>query len=186
VNACEVNVLKASSTSKIIIRRKPGTNSTAGLLQFANRTIECRLGKGGIATRKREGDGATPTGSFKILFGYFRKERLAKPVTPLNLAPTAETDGWCDDVTSPNYNKPVTLPFSRSHETMIRQDRLYDICLVLDYNIHPVIRGGGSAIFFHLTGEKRNPTLGCVAIDPDDMRRLLPLLNHNTHVEIQP
>lgn len=179
-------VLKRNSVANIIVRRKPGKNLAAGLIQIGNQTFECRLGKTGITTRKREGDKATPAGVFSILCGYFRSDRAPKPNAQLPFKNTDANDGWCDEISSPNYNQPVKLPFSDSHETMIRKDRLYDICLILDYNIHPVKRGAGSAIFFHLTSKERKPTLGCIAIDPDDMRRILPKLSARTRVTVIP
>ncbi|MEM9277527.1 MAG: hypothetical protein AAGA76_03045, partial [Pseudomonadota bacterium] len=68
--------MKAKSFEKLIVRRKPGTKLAAGLLQFGNRVIECRLGRTGITGRKSEGDGATPKGNFRILFGYYRADRI--------------------------------------------------------------------------------------------------------------
>ena len=166
--------------------RKPGKNRSAGLLHFAGQTVECRLGKTGITTRKREGDKATPAGSYKILFGYFRKDRIKQPQCDIHFEEIRPDDGWCDDICSPNYNQPVKLPLRQSHEQMNRDDRLYDVCIVLDYNIHPVKRMAGSAIFFHLTSKEMRPTLGCIAVDPEHMRRLLPLLSRDTIVTINP
>jgi len=68
---------------------------------------------------------------------------------------------------------------------MTREDRLYDICIVMDYNIEPTISGLGSAIFFHQTSPELKPTEGCVAIDPQHMQDLLPLLSDQTVMIIQ-
>ncbi|MGI9351621.1 MAG: L,D-transpeptidase family protein [Rhizobiaceae bacterium] len=186
MNASETVVLKAQSIKTITVRRKPGRNPAAGLLTFGGQTVECRLGRSGLRARKREGDGATPIGRFRLLFGYSRMERVKRIRTQLQLKCTKNDDGWCDDSESSSYNKPVKLPFSSSHEEMCRDDRLYDICLVMNYNIFPVQRGTGSAIFFHLTSESRKPTEGCIAIDPQAMKKLLPFLSSQTEVEICP
>ena len=61
---------------------------------------------------------------------------------------------------------------------MWRGDGLYDVVLVLDYNLHPRVRGRGSAIFFHIAPKNFSPTAGCVAIRLEEMRRLLPRLNN--------
>jgi L,D-peptidoglycan transpeptidase YkuD (ErfK/YbiS/YcfS/YnhG family) len=57
--------------------------------------------------------------------------------------------GWCDAPADANYNRRVRLPFRAKHEKMLRDDRLYDVCIVLDWNIRPRRRNGGSAIYMH-------------------------------------
>lgn len=91
---------------------------------------------------------------------------------------------WCDAVGDPNYNRPVRAPFKPSHEKLRRDDGLYDICIVLDWNLTPRKRRCGSAIFFHLARPGYTPTEGCVAIAPQDMRRLLPFLGKNTVLQV--
>ncbi len=168
------------------VRRKPGGKIHEGLLQIGGFTLNCALGRTGITTQKREGDGATPAGRFSLLYGYFRRDRLFTPRSSLTLLPITATDGWCDDSRHPAYNSPVSLPFAGSHEIMMREDRLYDLCIVLDYNISKRARGLGSAIFFHQTSEAFGPTEGCIAIEPDAMRKLLPLLDHHTEFNVLP
>jgi L,D-peptidoglycan transpeptidase YkuD (ErfK/YbiS/YcfS/YnhG family) len=100
------------------------------------------------------------------------------------MAPIRRDMGWCDAPDHACYNRQVRLPFSGSHERMQRDDRLYDICLVLDWNIRQRRRNGGSAIFWHLTHESGRPTEGCIAIEPRAMLRLLPLLRPNMPVVV--
>lgn len=166
------------------VKRKPLGPKHAGLLSYGGNIIPCALGRSGVTTLKREGDGATPYGEFRILYGYFRPDRVLYVNTQLPLFPITEVSGWCDEANDPNYNSFVSLPFPKSHEKMMRDDRLYDVCLVLDYNIHPKARNMGSAIFFHLTRPDRGPTEGCVAIDPDHMRNILPLLSERSVMKI--
>ena len=80
----------------------------------------------------------------------------------------------------PNYNRPVKMPYAASHEHMLREDDLYDACIVLDWNIRPRRRGRGSAIFFHLARPGFTATQGCVAVTHAVMARLLPLLSCDT------
>ena len=54
------------------------------------------------------------------------------------------------------------------------------IVLVLDVNLMPRVKGGGSAIFFHLARPDFGPTAGCLAIGRRDMLRLLPRLSTET------
>ena len=172
---------------KIIqVNRRPDGDIHQGLLTFNETTINCCLGRSGITENKKEGDGATPSGKFRLLYGFFRKDRLNNPDTTLPFNQINQDDGWCDSPEDPKYNSLVKLPFDKSHEIMTRDDRLYDVCIVLDYNIDPCIPGMGSAIFFHQTSPDLKPTEGCVAINPEDMQRLLPLLTDETIMVVQP
>lgn len=103
----------------------------------------------------------------------------------LTMRTIGQHDGWCDDPGHPAYNRKVRLPFRASHERLWREDRLYDICLVLDYNLVRRSRYRGSAIFFHLTGEKGH-TEGCIAVSRKAMDLLLPRIAPGTRIEIIP
>ena len=105
-------------------------------------------------------------------------------VSGLDLYAIDKNDGWCDLPTSPVYNRPVNLPFSGSHEQMFRDDHLYDVCIVLDYNMSPRAQFRGSAIFFHLTSSQEKPTEGCIAIDRELMKKLLPLITPSSEIVI--
>ena len=58
--------------------------------------------------------------------------------------------GWCDDIRSTKYNKLIKYPFKYSSEKLYRRDNIYDIIVVLNYNINPTIKNRGSAIFIHI------------------------------------
>jgi L,D-peptidoglycan transpeptidase YkuD (ErfK/YbiS/YcfS/YnhG family) len=88
--------------------------------------------------------------------------------------------GWCDDPASPAYNRLVKLPFSGSHEEMWRADGLYDLVIVLGYNLSPRRKHRGSAIFLHCARDGFPPTAGCIALRLGDLRRLLPRLSKKT------
>jgi L,D-peptidoglycan transpeptidase YkuD (ErfK/YbiS/YcfS/YnhG family) len=96
------------------------------------------------------------------------------------LRPLRQSDGWCDDPTSALYNRLVALPCRPSHEKLWRADRHYDVLIVLDYNIQPRRKTRGSAIFLHCARPDLAPTEGCVALAPEDLRRLLPRLSRKT------
>jgi len=174
---------KSHALPPIIVRRKAGT-ATGALLSVQSLVFPAVLGRSGRAMLKREGDGSTPLGSMKIIRGFYRADRLRLPPTSLPMAPIRRDMGWCDAPGHASYNRRVRLPFSASHERMHRNDRLYDICLVLDWNFRQRRRYGGSAIFWHLTHESGRPTEGCIAIEPTAMRRLLPLLRRNMPVVV--
>lgn len=156
--------------------RAPGRTRFFGLLRTGTRVHPCILGRSGITVFKREADGATPAGTLAVLGGYRRTgaDRLSR--VQRGLRPIKANLGWCDAPAHPAYNRPVRLPFAASHEKMLRQDALYDVCLVLDWNISRRARNRGSAIFMHLTRPDRGPTQGCIAIAPTLMHKLLPQL----------
>jgi L,D-peptidoglycan transpeptidase YkuD (ErfK/YbiS/YcfS/YnhG family) len=163
----------------IIVRPKPG-NPSQGLLSIGGRVQVCTLGKGGIRAIKREGDGGTPLARMRLLACYVRAEHVVNRQTLLPQQRISPKLGWCEVPSDRNYNRPVSLPYPVSHETMRRADRLYDIVIVMDWNIKPRKRNGGSAIFFHVARAGLTPTEGCVALPGDVMRRLLPRLSDRT------
>ncbi len=169
--------------TRLTVRARPGKPSQ-GLLVAGRTVFPCALGRGGISANKREGDGATPLGAMRILSGYFRADHVAARRTRLVIKPIAADLGWCEVPEDRNYNRPVRMPYRASHETMRRQDRLYDYCLVLDWNIVPRRRGRGSAIFFHLARPGFTPTQGCVAVTARVMARLLPHLSDRTILQV--
>lgn len=168
---------------RITVRPRPG-KPTQGLLVAGHTVFACALGRGGISANKREGDGATPLATMRLLSGYLRDRRFNR-ASPLPLKPITPDLGWCEVPDDRNYNRPVRIPYGASHERMRRDDTLYDACLVLDWNIRPRKRGRGSAIFFHLARPGFTPTQGCVAVTHQVMARLLPRLSAKTVLEVR-
>ncbi len=159
----------------ITVRKHPGL-ATQGLMKVGRSVFPCALGRSGISAFKREGDGATPLASMRVLSGFFRVDRLKAGQSSIPMKAIRTDDGWCDAPAHACYNRPVSLPFAASHERMMREDRLYDAGLVLDWNITSRRRYKGSAIFFHIAREGFLPTEGCIAVAPAVMRRLLKVL----------
>lgn len=170
----------------IDVHCRPG-NQSQGYLIAGPLVLRCALGKGGISSCKREGDGATPLTQMRLLYGYRRQSAVIAHQSPsgLRFRKTRPQDGWCDAANDRNYNRPVTTDYPRSHETMWRKDELYDICMVMDWNISPRKQGCGSAIFFHLSRETYSPTEGCIALSRRDMMRLLPHLSAQTVIRVR-
>jgi len=159
----------------------PGVrDKSRGWIVAGSMRYPCALGAGGVLRQKREGDGATPCGDLAVLGGYYRGDRILYPANGLGLSPIRTSDGWCDDPADGRYNRPVRLPFAAGHEKMARVDHLYDVVVVLDWNISRRSRGMGSAIFFHLAHDDYRPTEGCIAVSADTMKRLLPLIRAGT------
>ena len=135
----------------------------------------CVLGRSGIVASemKREGDGATPLGVWPFRQVLYRADRRPPPITALPVSAIRPDDGWCDAPGDVDYNRPVTLPYPASAETLFRDDHVYDLIVILGHNDDPVRDGMGSAIFLHLQRPERTPTEGCVALWRSDLERLL-------------
>jgi len=142
-------------------------------LVFNNKTYLCALGKTGMSLTKREGDNASPIGVFSLRHVLYRADRIPAPKTNLPLRALTPEDGWCDDPTHVDYNRAITRPHPARHETLWRDDSLYDIIVVLGHNDDPPITGQGSAIFFHLARPFYRPTEGCIAVEQADMYDIL-------------
>lgn len=158
--------------------------SGAGRLTFGEIVIACTIGRGGAcaAADKREGDGCTPLGIWPIRCALLRPGKVDATGIQLPWRWIRTNDGWSDDIADPAYNRPVRLPRAYSAESLIRSDDAYDVIVVLGHNDAPPVPGQGSAIFFHLS--EGRPTAGCVAVDRNDMLRLLPLLAPGDMMEI--
>jgi len=159
-------------------------DGTRGFVRAGTMAVPCALGRTGVSQWKREGDGATPAGSFTLRAVLYRADRVPRPWTHLPVTAIHEDSGWCDDPNDRAYNRPVRLPFAAGHERLWRDDHLYDLVVVIDYNLSPVRRGAGSAIFLHIATKEFAPTAGCVAVSRETMFRLLPHLGPQTTIEI--
>lgn len=148
-------------------------------------THVCALGRGGIKAIKREGDGATPLGRMRLVAGWFRPDHVRLRAAPLVLDRISAASGWCDAPGDRNYNRPIRIPYPASHEAMKRADTLYDLVVVLDFNLRPRRRGGGSAIFMHMARPGLTPTEGCVALPAATLTRLLPRLSAKTLMSVR-
>ncbi|HUB94997.1 MAG TPA: L,D-transpeptidase family protein [Stellaceae bacterium] len=145
----------------------------AGSARWGDTRMRCAVGRLGIRSDKREGDGATPAGSFVMRRVLYRADRENRPQTHLDVATIRPSDGWCDAPGDAAYNRPVRLPYGASAEALWRADRLYDLVVVLGWNDDPVMPGRGSAIFLHLAAPDFTPTEGCVALARADLLTVL-------------
>ena len=135
--------------------------------------LKCTLGKAGVEIKKREGDNITPKGTYKILNIYYRKDRIKKISSKLRLVAITKQMGWCDDPDSKYYNQLIKLPTEYSHEKFFRKDNIYDLVLVLNYNMKPIIKNKGSAIFIHVAKNNYQPTQGCIGLKKIDLLTIL-------------
>ena len=136
----------------------------SGYLKYKKFKFRCALGKGGIKQKGREGDFITPKGKFKLIKIYYRSDRVKKINSKLKTIKIKKNMGWCDDVSSNYYNKQIQISKKIGHEKLHRKDNLYDIIVVINYNLNPIIKGNGSAIFLHVAKKNYNKTQGCIAL----------------------
>ena len=145
--------------------------------------FKCSAGKNGKTTKKIEGDNKTPKGSYALGPLYYRKDRLPKPLTKLKVIEIKKNFGWCDDIKSKFYNRPIKINNKIRHENLYRKDKKYDLLIPIKYNSTKPKKNKGSAIFLHLTNNYKK-TQGCIAIAKKDMLILLKLINKQTKIKI--
>jgi len=176
--------MRRKSLSRLSVRRKAG-DPRAGWLTASGIALPVALGRGGIKANKREGDGATPRGRFRLKRLWWRADRHPRPATLLPTRPIKPDDGWCEDPADRRYNQRVTVPPGSKADRLARADNLYDFIVELDHNTRPRVAGRGSAVFIHAARPGFTPTAGCVALRLPALRRLLARLGPQTRILIE-
>jgi len=100
--------MRKVSLNTILVRAKPGQR-TRGWLLAGPLSLPVALGRGGIRANKREGDGGTPRGTFRLRRVWWRADRVARPRTQLPVRRIRGDDGWCEDPRDRHYNQPIRL-----------------------------------------------------------------------------
>ena len=153
-----------------------------------------RVGKNGLSANRREGDGTTPTGTYRIGRTMYGNE--ANPGVRFRYRRLRCGDWWDEDPASPTYNSfqhvacGTTPPFAGGSEGMWQQPRPYPYLAVVEYNMRPVVPGKGSGIFLH--AQTGGPTIGCVSLRKSDLRAVLrwlrpadtPMIAIGTHKQL--
>ena len=153
-------------------------------LTFNNYKAKCSIGKRGIGNKKKEGDLITPKGKYKIKFILYRKDRI-QIKSKIRKIVIKKNIGWCDDPKSKQYNKLISLPSSYKYEKLYKRENVYDIIIVLNYNMNPIIKNKGSAIFIHVAKKNFKKTEGCVAVKKEQLMKIIKNLKKNTMVLIE-
>jgi len=159
---------------------------SAGRLAWPGGAAPAACGRGGVRSDKREGDGASPEGTFPLLPGFYRADRIALPPTDLPMTALRPEDAWVDDPADRRYNRLVSLPYPAHHEEMWRADGLYDLVVPIGYNSDPPLPGRGSAIFLHVARPDFAATEGCIAVSRDILAGLLGLIGPGSTISIRP
>ena len=156
----------------------------SGVLKYKDLKFRCALGKAGVGNKKREGDNITPKGNYKIISIYYRNDRVKKITSRIKLIKIKRNMVWCDDPRSESYNQLIKLPTNFRYEKLFRKENIYDLIIVLDYNMKPIIKNRGSAIFIHVARKNFNKTAGCVALKKADLKKLIKEINKKTKIII--
>ena len=175
--------MRKATLDTIVVRARSGQR-TRGWLLAGPLALPVALGRGGIRANKREGDGGTPRGTFRLRRVWWRSDRAARPRTQLPVRPIRAEDGWCEDPLDRHYNRPVRLKPEHPGDRLKRADHLYDLIVELDHNTRPRIAWRGSAVFVHVARPGFAPTAGCVALTASALRRLIARAGPRTRIVV--
>jgi L,D-peptidoglycan transpeptidase YkuD (ErfK/YbiS/YcfS/YnhG family) len=175
--------MRKHSFATFHVRAKPGAR-TRGILTAGALALPVALGRGGIRANKREGDGGTPRGTFRLRRLWWRADRATRPVTQLPVRRIRGDDAWCEDPRDRHYNQPIRRDAGAAGDRLKRADQLYDLIVEIDHNTRPRIAGRGSAVFIHIARPGFAPTAGCVALTAPALRRLLSHASSHTRIVV--
>jgi L,D-peptidoglycan transpeptidase YkuD (ErfK/YbiS/YcfS/YnhG family) len=167
----------------LTVRTRPG-HRTKGLLIAGPLAIPVSLGRGGIRVDKREGDGGTPRGRFRLRRLWWRADRAPRPRTQLPVRPIRQDDAWSEDPAIRRYNRPFRRMPDEAGDLLWRDDHLYDFIIEIDHNTRPRVAKRGSAVFIHLARDGFSPTAGCVGLKRNSLTRLLERVGPRTRIQI--
>ncbi len=171
------------SFKRLRVRPRAG-NRTQGWLAAGPLAIAVALGRGGIRANKREGDGGTPRGDFRLVRLWYRADRHSPPRTRLPVRRITRDVAWCEDPCDRRYNRPFRRAADEPGDRLWRTDALYDFIVEIDHNARPRVAGRGSAVFIHVARPGFRPTAGCVALALPRLRWLLARVGPQTRITI--
>jgi len=177
------NHMHRTTLANLSLRTRPG-NRRQGWLLAGGRYTKVALGRSGIKANKREGDGATPAGRYRLVRVWWRPDRLPRPRTLLPTRPITRLDGWCEDPSDKRYNRAIRISPGQPGDRLWRSDDLYDLILEIDHNKRPRVSGRGSAVFVHVARAELAPTAGCISMPVKTLRQLLARLGPKTTITI--
>ena len=153
------------------------------ILYFKEKKYRCSVGLNGFTKNKIEGDKKTPIGTYSFGKLFVRTDKIKNLNTKFEYIPIRKDMAWSDDPNKSNYNQLIKTK-NKHKERLYRNDNLYDLILVINYNINPVLPNKGSAIFLHVSRDDYTPTKGCVAIAVNDFIEILKTLKPDDKINI--
>lgn len=162
--------------------------------------VRARLGRSGLvwglglhsnpwlATVKKEGDGRSPAGIFRVGGLWVTNKTPVKRDARIPLVKVGPADLWVSDPAYPHlYNRHVRLDHPartawEKKEQMRQTDYAHSIKLLICHNTEKPVPGAGSSIFFHIwRKDGAAPTAGCTAMAEDNLRAIISRLNPTRH-----
>ena len=175
--------MRRTTFANMDVHAKPG-NRQQGWLSTGRSYIKVALGRSGIKANKREGDGATPAGSYRLVRLWWRRDRMPRPRSLLPVRPIGVLDGWCEDPSDRRYNRAIRISPGQPGDRLWRSDPLYDLVIEIDHNTRPRILGRGSAVFIHVARAALAPTAGCIALPITVLKSFVARLGPKTRITI--
>jgi L,D-peptidoglycan transpeptidase YkuD (ErfK/YbiS/YcfS/YnhG family) len=176
--------MRQKTLSLIRVHTRPGSR-TRGVLLAGHCAVPVILGRAGIRANKREGDGATPRGSFRLVRLWWRPDRAPRPPSALPVRRIEPDLAWCEAPADRRYNRPYRSSANDPGDRLWRGDHLYDVIIEIDHNTRPRVAGRGSGVFLHLARTNGAPTAGCIAFRLGDLHRLLARVGRKSRIAIQ-
>ena len=146
-------------------------------LKYKGNSINCFVGENGIGRKTREGDKITPKGEFKLLKIFYREDKVDIPKTSIPSQKINKNSFWCADSKAKCYNSFCEKANNLLYEHLYRKDDLYDIVISCDFNVSPISRYKGSAIFIHCSDNSTEFTEGCIAFKKKYFVDILKLIS---------
>ena len=153
------------------------------ILIYNNKKYKCSIGINGLTNNKVEGDKKTPMGTYSLGELFVRTDRIKNLKTKYKFIPIKSNMAWSDDPNNIEYNKLIETK-NYHKEALYRDDDIYNLILIINYNTNPVIPNKGSAIFLHVSTKDYKPTNGCIAINVNDFIEILALLDTHEKINI--
>ena len=153
------------------------------ILYFKKKKYRCSVGLNGITKNKIEGDKKTPIVKYSFGKLFVRTDKIKNLNTKFKYIPIRKDMAWSDDSNKSNYNNLIKTK-NKHKESLYRDDNLYDLILVINYNMNPVLPNKGSAIFLHISSDDYKPTEGCIAIAVNDFIEILKTLKPDDKINI--
>lgn len=176
------DTLNERNTNQLIIVNSSGSSATVYFYEKTNNqwkndsdlTASGYVGSSGTTDSPSEGKSATPKGLYSVGDAFYQSD---KPNTKLNSFKITENTYWVDDPDSKYYNMKVEGNSNKDWDSAEHMSEIgsYKYGFVINYNMNPIKKGAGSAIFFHIS--HGSPTAGCVSVSEDKVLSYLSKLD---------
>ena len=178
------NTLNSKGAKQLIIVNSSGTSASVTYYEKTNNgwkaesSLACNgfVGSQGVTSSPSESKSATPKGLYSIGDAFYQGSEA--PNTGLKTFKITNNTYWIDDPKSSYYNRKYVG--NKLSSIANSAERMWQVCVykygfVINYNMDPIVKGKGSAIFFHISNGK--PTGGCVSVSESMILKYLARLD---------